>query len=132
MRNRDIVKLLQCKYVLQEIKSLEADIAKEDWSMVGAIRYTGMPRGGGRHGLDDAYEHIERLREMRTAKIREYTQLVEECEEILSRIKELPHRVLARSLYIDHLPIWRAAQIAHMSESTVKRLKAEFEKIEHF
>ena len=51
---------------------------------------------------------------------------------MLQRVDNPTHRALIRALYVEQMPIWRAAQVTHMSEATAKRIKADYEKREHF
>lgn len=132
-RNRDIYTLRCCKGMLDEIRMLTEKDAAEQRAILGSPRYDGMPHGGGAgRGLDDLLARAQSIHEARMHAIERYEAQVAECEAILLKISDTTHRTLIRALYVDQLPMWRAAEIAHMSETTVKRIKSHYESREHF
>lgn len=132
-RNRDIYTLRCCKGMLDEIRLLREKDASEQRAILGSPRYDGMPHGGSANsGLDDLLERAQSIHEARLRAIERYEAQVAECETILLKIADTNHRALIRALYVDQLPMWRAAEIAHMSETTVKRIKNYYESREHF
>lgn len=133
IRNKDIYALQCCKGMLDEIRMLREKDDNEQRAMLGSPRYDGMPHGqGGARGLDDVISRAQDIHEKRLRSITDYEKQVAECEALLQKIENTTHRALIRALYVDRLPIWRAAQITHMSEATAKRIKAEYEKKERF
>lgn len=72
------------------------------------------------------------IHEKRLQAIEAYEAQIAECEKVLQRVDNPTHRALIRALYVEQMPIWRAAQVTHMSEATAKRIKADYEKREHF
>lgn len=132
-RNRDIYTLRCCKGMLDEIRLLAEKDASEQRAIIGSPRYDGMPHGGGGgRGLDDVLAQAQSIHEARMRAIERYERQVAECEAILLKIADTNHRALIRALYVDQLPVWRAAKVAHMSETTVKRIKSYYESREHF
>lgn len=130
--NRDIYLLKGCKGMLDEIRMLREKDDSERRALIGSPRFDGMPHGGGGSGLDDVLERAQSIHQTRLQSIEAYEKQIAECERVLQRVGNTTHRALIRALYVDQVPIWRAAQITHMSEATAKRIKAEYEKKEHF
>ena len=130
--NRDIYLLKGCKGMLDEIRMLREKDDSERRALIGSPRFDGMPHGGGGSGLDDVLERAQAIHQKRLQSIEAYEKQIAECERVLQRVENTTHRALIRALYVDQVPIWRAAQITHMSEATAKRTKAEYEKKERF
>lgn len=130
--NRDIYLLKGCKGMLDEIRMLREKDDSERRALIGSPRFDGMPHGGGGSGLDDVLERAQAIHQKRLQSIEAYEKQIVECERVLQRVENTTHRALIRALYVDQVPIWRAAQITHMSEATAKRIKAEYEKKERF
>ena len=123
-RNRDIYMLKGCQGLLDEIRMLREKDSSERRALIGSPRFDGMPHGGGGSGLEDVLA--------RAQAIQAYEAQIAECEKVLQRVDNPTHRALIRALYVEQMPIWRAAQVTHMSEATAKRIKADYEKREHF
>ena len=130
--NRDIYLLKGCKGMLDEIRMLREKDDSERRALIGSPRFDGMPHGGGGSGLDDVLERAQAIHQKRLQSIEAYEKQIAESERVLQRVENTTHRALIRALYVDQVPIWRAAQITHMSEATAKRIKAEYEKKERF
>ena len=131
-RNRDIYKLKGCQGMLDEIRMLREKDSSERRALVGSPRFDGMPHGGGGSGLEDVLARAQAIHEKRLQAIEAYEAQIAECEKVLQRVDNPTHRALIRALYVEQMPIWRAAQVTHMSEATAKRIKADYEKREHF
>lgn len=133
MRNRDIMWLLKIKPALRELELQKQKIREEEKLLSGAgMNMSEMPKakGAGR-GLDAGIAALDALMEQRQELMVEYASLAQGGEVILMRIP-MENRTLARMLYVEQLPVWRAANAAHVSESTAKRKKSEMEELEHF
>lgn len=130
--NRDIYTLKSCKGMLDEIRMLREKDDSERRALIGSPRMDGMPHGGGGSGLEDVLTRTQAIHAMRIKAIEDYEKQVAACEAVLRKIPNTTHRALIRALYVDQMPIWRAAQVTHMSEATAKRIKAEYEKKESF
>ena len=126
-RNRDIYKLKGCQGMLDEIRMLREKDSSERRALIGSPRFDGMP-----HGLEDVLARAQAIHEKRLQAIEAYEAQIAECEKVLQRVDNPTHRALIRALYVEQMPIWRAAQVTHMSEATAKRIKADYEKREHF
>ena len=129
--NRDIDILITCKPALMEVSALRERDMEEQKAYLGSPRLDGMPRGSGGSGMEEALMHAENLRRQRVAQMNAYEELVTVCEMILRKVP-MQTRPIVRLLYVDQLPIWRVAQIVHISESTIKRIKADAERKEKF
>lgn len=132
IRNRDIYTLKSCKGILDEIRMLREKDESERRAMLGSPKYDGMPKGSGTGGLEDVIFRAEKIHKARMRSIRAYERQIAACEAVLQKIPDTTHRALIRALYVEQMPIWRAAQVTHMSEATAKRIKAEYERMEHF
>lgn len=129
--NRDIDILITCKPALIEVGALRERDVEEQRIYLGSPRLDGMPRGSGGGGMAEALVHAEKLHKQRVAQMNTYEEIVGVCEMILRKVP-LGIRPVVRLLYVDQLPIWRVAQIANISESTVKRIKSDAENKEKF
>ena len=132
IRNRDIYALKSCKGMLDEIRMLREKDESERRAMLGSPKFDGMPKGNGGGGLEDVVSRAQEIHEARMRSIGVYEKQIAACEAVLQRIPDTTHRALIRALYVEQMPIWRAAQVTHMSEATAKRIKAEYEKRERF
>ena len=132
IRNRDIYALKSCKGMLDEIRMLREKDESERRAMLGSPKFDGMPKGNGGGGLEDVVSRAQEIHEARMRSIGVYEKQIAACEAVLQRIPDTTHRALIRALYVEQMPIWRAAQVTHMSEATAKRIKADYEKREHF
>ena len=132
IRNRDIYALKSCKGMLDEIRMLREKDESERRAMLGSPKFDGMPKGNGGGGLEDVISRAQEIHEARMRSIGAYEKQIAACEAVLQRIPDTTHRALIRALYVEQMPIWRAAQVTHMSEATAKRIKAEYERREHF
>ncbi len=129
MTENDIQALRDCQGMLLEIDRLRELDDREQRAIIGRQRLDGMPHNhGGDSGLDDLIERAEDLHERRIEAIDRYVKQVDRCEQILSGIEDITLRVFARAHYVEQIPIWKAAQMVHISVSTANRLKAEMEK----
>lgn len=132
IRNRDIYALKSCKGMLDEIRMLREKDESERRAMLGSPKFDGMPKGNGGGGLEDVVSRAQEIHEARMRSIGVYEKQIAACEAVLQRIPDTTHRALIRALYVEQMPIWRAAQVTHMSEATAKRIKAEYERRERF
>lgn len=131
-RNRDIELLTACKPTLLEVSLLREKDAEERRAYIGSQRMDGMPRGNGRDGgMEEAIIRQEALHSQRISQMKAYEEKVAVAEMILRKV-DIDIRPIIRMLYVDQMPVWRVAQIAHMSESTVKRIKSAAEKKDRF
>lgn len=132
VHNLDIDILLMCKPMLREIEELRKTDSEEQKAILGALKLDGMPRGSSHNNdLGDVVERAEAIHNKRVQLIDAYIAKIEAAEMILRKIP-MEQRNVARLLYVNRLPIWRVAQLVSMSESTVKRLKAEMERKSRF
>lgn len=131
-RNRDIDLLTACKPTLLEVALLREKDAEERRAYVGSQRMDGMPRGsssGG--GMEEVLVRQEEMHKKRISQMKAYEEKVAVAEMVLRKV-DITIRPVIRMLYVDQMPVWRVAQIAHMSESTVKRIKSAAEKRDRF
>ena len=127
-KNQDIVLLRACKGMLDEIRMLRERDETEMRALLGSPKLDGMPRGaGGAGGIEDVIARAQDIHAARLKKIDAYEEQIRICEAVLEKAPAA-HRALIRALYVEQMPIWRAAQVVHMSEATAKRIKAEYEK----
>lgn len=132
-KNRDIAVLLTCKPMLAEIRALRDKDREEQNAYIGAMRNDGMPRASfsGGDGMTDILIRAEDIHQKRLWQMDEYEKQVRVCEIILRKIP-VENRLIARLLYIDQLTIAQVARNAHLSESSIKRIKREMEGKETF
>lgn len=132
-KNRDIAVLLTCKPMLAEIRALRDKDREEQNAYIGAMRNDGMPRASfsSGDGMTDILIRAESMHQKRLWQMDEYEKQVGICEIILRKIP-IEIRLIARLLYIDQLTIAQVARNAHLSESSVKRIKGEMEEKETF
>ena len=108
-RNRDIYKLKGCQGMLDEIRMLREKDSSERRALIGSPRFDGMPHGGGGSGLEDVLARAQAIHEKRLQAIEAYEAQIAECEKVLQRVDNPTHRALIRALYVEQMPIWRAA-----------------------
>lgn len=132
-KNRDIAVLLTCKPMLAEIRALRDKDREEQNAYIGAVRSDGMPRAAfaAGDGMTDILIRAEDIHQKRLWQMDEYEKQVRVCEIILRKIP-VENRLIARLLYIDQMTIAQVARNAHLSESSIKRIKREMEDKETF
>lgn len=105
VRNRDIITLMNVKYIMQEVERAEK---RREWQrerMTALTQnYSGLPRGGGPpRGLDDAFAALAAVDEIFERKCKNYTRAIKQAQKIISGIESESMRAFVVMRYVDDM-----------------------------
>lgn len=103
VRNRDIITLMNVKYIMREIEHMES---RREWQRERmtniSLNLTGMPRGNGTpRGLDDAFAALSEMDEIFERKCRNYTRAIKAAQRILDGIESESMRAFVIMRYMN-------------------------------
>jgi hypothetical protein len=101
IRNRDIPILAEVLSIMQLVNKTEE---MRDWQRDRAVHITanlsGMPRGGGMTGLDEAVAALDELDRQQAQECREYAQHLRRAQRILNGIESRTMRAFVMMKYV--------------------------------
>lgn len=132
--NKDIPILSSGISIRQEMKNLEERLLWMQEGMLGAsaIRYSGMPSGGGSpKGLDDQFVKLYELEAEYDEKRKEYARLLLKIEHILGSIESMTMRSFVSMKYVMNDSDTKIQRELGMSRRGIERAKKCIEEAEN-
>ena len=133
VRNRDIITLMNVKYIMREVERVEARRAWQRERMTNiAQRLSWTPGGkGAPRGLDDAFARLEETDEEHDRLCREYARQIKAANRILNAISSQSMRTFVTLKYMDDTPDAEIRRMLNMTRRGLERARRAVEEAEN-
>lgn len=129
VKNRDIITLMNLKYIMQDLESVEARRAWQRDRMTSLTqRMSWMPAGHGPpRGLDDALVRLEEIDAAHERLCRDYARQIKAADRILNAITSRSMRVFVRLKYMEDTADAEIRRQLNMTRRGIERARKAVE-----
>lgn len=129
IKNRDILRLSNVLYAMQDVVSLEQRRAWQHDRMFSLTQnLSGMPGGKGKaSGFDSLYAAVAKLDEEQRLQIAAYMQELYKAEQIINGIQSRTMRTFVLMMYVDCLPPETVREELNMTEWGFRKARESVE-----
>lgn len=129
IKNRDILRLSNVMYAMQDVVSLEQRRAWQHDRMYSLTQnLSGMPGGkGGANGFDSLYAALSKLDAEQQRRIATYMAELREAEKIINAISSRTMRTFVLMMYVDCLPPEKVREELNMTDWGFRKARESVE-----